>query len=56
MRVQRAAWHKQFAVIDASRLVFLDESGATTAMTRRYARARAASGSTRRCRTATGKS
>ena len=39
MRVQRAAWHKQFAVIDASRLVFLDESGATTAMTRRYARA-----------------
>jgi hypothetical protein len=32
-------WRKEFAGIDPARLVFLDESGATTAMTRRYARA-----------------
>lgn len=39
MRAARAAWREEFARIDPSRLVFLDESGATTAMTRRYGRA-----------------
>ncbi|MGE5754142.1 MAG: IS630 family transposase [Planctomycetaceae bacterium] len=39
MKAARAAWREEFAAIDSSRLVFLDESGATTAMTRRYGRA-----------------
>ncbi len=39
MKAERAAWREEFAAIDPSRLVFLDESGATTAMTRRYGRA-----------------
>lgn len=39
MKAQRAAWQQEFAGIDPSRLVFLDESGTTTNMTRRYGRA-----------------
>ncbi|WZP00354.1 IS630 family transposase [Isosphaeraceae bacterium EP7] len=38
MKEARAAWRAEFTGVDPSRLVFLDESGATTAMTRRYAR------------------
>jgi transposase len=36
----RAAWRAEFATGDPARLVFLDESGASTAMARRYGRAR----------------
>ena len=32
LRAERAAWREEFAGIDPSRLVFLDESGASTAM------------------------
>jgi transposase len=39
LKVQRAAWREEFAGIDPARLVFLDESGATTAMDRTYGRA-----------------
>jgi transposase len=39
LKAERAAWREEFAAIDPSRLVFLDETGATTAMTRRYGRA-----------------
>ncbi len=39
MTAARADWRAEFAGIDPSRLVFLDESGATTAMARRYGRA-----------------
>ena len=35
----RDAWRAEFAAVDPSRLVFLDETGTTTAMTRRYGRA-----------------
>ena len=38
MRAARADWRAEFAAVDPSRLVFLDESGATTAMARRYGR------------------
>lgn len=38
-RRRRQAWREQIASIDARRLVFVDESGATTEMTRRYGRA-----------------
>jgi hypothetical protein len=51
----RSAWFEQFADVRVDRLVFLDEFGAATNMTRRYARApagqRVAPG---RCRTGTG--
>ncbi len=40
MKAEREAWRQEFARIDPARLVFLDESGTTTAMTRRYGRAR----------------
>ena len=46
----------EFAAVDPARLVFVDETGATTAMDPPYGRARAACGSTARCRTATGRS
>jgi transposase len=36
---RRQLWWKQIAQIDPRRLVFLDESGVTTEMTRRYGRA-----------------
>lgn len=39
MQKLRAAWWQVLKDIDPSHLVFLDESGATTAMTRRYGRA-----------------
>src|ERR1700738_3272932 len=38
-RRRRQAWREQIASIDPRRLVFVDESGATTEMTRRYGRA-----------------
>ena len=34
MQQRRAAWHEQFEAVDPDRLVFLDESGASTNMTR----------------------
>ena len=39
MKAEREAWRAEFAAIDPSRLVFLDETGATTAMTRTRGRA-----------------
>ncbi len=39
MKAERAAWREEFAAIDPSRLVFVDESGATTAMDRIHGRA-----------------
>jgi transposase len=36
---ERAAWREEFAAIDPTRLVFLDESGASTAMDRTHGRA-----------------
>jgi transposase len=38
-RRRRQAWRNQLAEIDPRRLVFVDESGATTEITRRYGRA-----------------
>jgi transposase len=35
---QRAAWRAEFAAVDPARLVFLDESGASTAMDRTHGR------------------
>jgi transposase len=39
LRAERAAWRAEFAGIDPSRLVFVDESGANTAMDRTHGRA-----------------
>jgi len=39
LRAEREAWREEFAGVDPARPVFLDETGATTAMTRRYGRA-----------------
>lgn len=39
MKAERAAWRQEFAGIEPSRLVFVDESGASTAMDRMYGRA-----------------
>jgi transposase len=39
LRAQRDAWREEFAAIDPSRLVFVDESGASTAMDRTHGRA-----------------
>jgi transposase len=39
VRASRRAFQKKLAVIDPQRLVFVDESGTTTAMTRTYGRA-----------------
>jgi transposase len=39
VRQQRAAFDRRMAAVDPSRLVFVDETGATTAMGRTYARA-----------------
>ena len=39
LKAQREDWREEFAEIDPARLVFLDESGATTTMTRRHGRA-----------------
>jgi transposase len=38
-RVKRSLWQQETSQIDPSRLIFLDESGVTTEMTRRYGRA-----------------
>jgi transposase len=39
VKAAREDWRAEFALVEPSRLVFLDESGASTALTRRYARA-----------------
>jgi transposase len=39
LKAQRSAWREEFAAVDPERLVFLDESGATTAMDRTHGRA-----------------
>jgi transposase len=39
LKAERDAWRREFAAIDPGRLVFLDETGATTDMTRRHGRA-----------------
>jgi hypothetical protein len=39
LKAERAAWHQEFAAIDPARLVFVDESGASTAMDRTHGRA-----------------
>ena len=39
LKAEREAWRAEFANIDPTRLVFLDESGAATNMTRRHGRA-----------------
>ena len=39
MKAERAAWRAEFAGVDPSRLVFVDESGASTAMDRTHGRA-----------------
>jgi transposase len=38
LRAERAAWRAEFAAIDPARLVFVDESGASTAMDRTHGR------------------
>jgi transposase len=38
-RLKRSLWQQETSQIDPSRLIFLDESGVTTEMTRRYGRA-----------------
>lgn len=39
MKAERAAWREEFAAVDPTKLVFLDESGASTAMDRTHGRA-----------------
>jgi hypothetical protein len=39
LTAERAAWREEFAAIDTSRLVFVDETGASTAMDRTHGRA-----------------
>jgi transposase len=39
-RLRRIIWRAETNQVDSSRLIFLDESGVTTEMTRRYGRAR----------------
>jgi transposase len=39
LKAERAAWRREFAAIDPARLVFVDESGASTAMDRTHGRA-----------------
>jgi len=39
LKAERRAWRDEFAAIDPTRLVFVDESGASTAMDRTYGRA-----------------
>ena len=38
MKAQREAWRREFAAIDPSRLVFIDETRSTTAMDRTHGR------------------
>ena len=51
----RKAFRKEQKLLDPKQLVFIDETAATTKMTRLYGRLRKASGSLIRCHTATGK-
>ena len=44
MRAKRAAWAGELPGLDPAKLVFIDETGANTKMTRRYGRAPRASG------------
>jgi hypothetical protein len=39
LKAERQAWRQEFAAVDPSRLVFVDETGATTAMDRTHGRA-----------------
>jgi transposase len=39
LKAERAAWREEFAAVDPARLVFLDESGASTATDRTHGRA-----------------
>jgi transposase len=39
LKAERAAWRAEFAAVDPARLVFVDESGASTAMDRTHGRA-----------------
>jgi transposase len=39
LKAERAAWCQEFAAVDPARLVFVDESGASTAMDRTHGRA-----------------
>jgi transposase len=39
LKAERAAWREEFAAVDPSRLVFVDETGASTAMDRTHGRA-----------------
>ena len=39
MKEKRAAWHERMPGLDPEKLVFIDETGANTKMTRRYGRA-----------------
>jgi transposase len=39
LKAERAAWREEFAAVDPARLVFVDETGASTAMDRTYGRA-----------------
>jgi hypothetical protein len=39
LKAERAAWRQEFAAVDPARLVFVDESGANTAMDRTHGRA-----------------
>jgi transposase len=39
LKAERQAWRQEFAAVDPARLVFVDESGASTAMDRTYGRA-----------------
>ena len=39
MKAERAAWREEFAAIDPANLVFVDETGASTAMDRTHGRA-----------------
>jgi transposase len=39
LKAERAAWRQEFAAVDPARLIFVDESGANTAMDRTYGRA-----------------
>ncbi len=39
MKAERAAWRQEFAAVDPTRLVFVDETGSNTAMDRTHGRA-----------------
>ena len=55
VRIRREAWFTLQPDLDPTRLVFLDETGATTKMSRLVGAPRAATAAARRCRMAIGK-